>query len=580
MNEVEEIKEKIDIVDFIGGYLQLKKAGQNYKALCPFHNEKTPSFMVNPERQIFKCFGCGEGGDVFEFLMKMENLDFKEALEILSEKTGVKLKKSRKQVWNNFENPSDMSSNTNKISKKRLYDINLLSARVFNKILLDHSSAKKALDYLIQKRGLTKKTIQEFLIGYAPPKNILSSFLKKKGISNLEAQRAGSPDRFFNRIVFPITDILGNMVGFTGRAMDDSQMPKYLNTAETVIFNKSKLLYGLNMAKTDIKTQEKVVLVEGQMDVILSYQSGIKNTVASSGTALTPEQLKIISRFDSEIILAYDQDEAGAKAVQKAIDLILSAGIDARIASWPNDYKDPGEVVVASMELWKKSINEAVPYFDWLLETLIKKYGRETSVQKKKIAREILPLLAKISNDIEKSHWIKITANKLEVGEQNIIDALDKISLRSKSQYGMQTIEPSIENEKKRIEPEEELLTLLISKKELWDKYQSAVSGDIYTRLRKDYSKIKDPEGLEKVLGVEIAKKIKNWTFELERLYDFNDISSLEKGVENFLVKLKEKEREKLKQKFAFAINQAEKENNREKIKELLKEFQDKIKEP
>lgn len=331
MDEVEEIKRRIDIVDLISSYLTVKKAGSNYKAICPFHQEKTPSFMVSAEKQIFKCFGCGEGGDIFTFIEKMENLEFPEALKMLADRAGVQLKRKK------------FVPEEGKDRKTRLYKINDLAARVFNKILTTHPSGRVALEYL-KKRGINEQTINEFTIGYASSSRSMREFLLKKGFRPTELSEAGSPDRFFKRIIFPIRNRMGNTIAFTGRVIDPKLEPKYLNTPDTIIFHKGEVLYNLDQARGAIKQKNAVIVVEGQMDVISSHQAGVKNIVASSGTALTADHLQILYRYTPNIIFAFDSDSAGLLTAKKAYQMAISEGFNVRMIKLntrDNEFKDP-----------------------------------------------------------------------------------------------------------------------------------------------------------------------------------------------------------------------------------------------
>jgi DNA primase len=347
MNEVEEIKAKIDIVDLLSNYLTLKKAGANWKSICPFHQEKTPSLMVSREKQIFKCFGCGAGGDIFEFIKLIEHLEFPEALKLLAERCGVTLEK-RKPL------PGEAPD-----QKTKLFQINDLSARFFHKILLDHPVGQEALNYL-KIRKINPQTIKNFLLGYAPQKEVLGNWLRTKGFTTQEIAQAGSPDRFRNRLIFPITNPLSKVIAFTGRILNPHDQPKYLNTPDTPIFHKSHVLYGLEKAKMAIKEKDQVILVEGQMDVISSYQAGITNVVASSGTALTEEHLKILSRYTPNIVFAFDQDSAGTEASKRAIDLAIKQDFNVRLA-FLREVKDPGEAIEKDPQIFIEAITLSWP---------------------------------------------------------------------------------------------------------------------------------------------------------------------------------------------------------------------------
>ena len=311
MTDLDLIKSKIDLVDYIGRVVPLKKAGTNWKGVCPFHQEKTPSFMVSPEKGIWHCFGCARGGDIFKFVMEKEGVEFVEALQMLAETTGVTLSKAPQQSG----------------QRKTLLEINELTAKYFAKALSDTASGRQAKDYLVG-RGLTLNSIADFRVGYAPSTGrALVEFLRHRGYAEADIERAGVAtrkgrflqDKFVHRIMFPLTDALGRVVAFTGRVLDPKQQPKYLNSPETPLFHKSETLYGLHLAKMAMQQSGSVVLVEGQMDVISSRQAEVVNVVGVSGTALTAEQMKIISRYARDVILALDADAAGGGATKRAI---------------------------------------------------------------------------------------------------------------------------------------------------------------------------------------------------------------------------------------------------------------------
>ena len=360
---VQEIKERLDIVDFIRSYIPLLPAGKNLKALCPFHKEKTPSFMVSPERQTWHCFGaCGEGGDIFKFLMKYENLEFYEALKILAEKAGIELKKISPAEHKQFN---------------VLYEINEAAKKFFVGQLAEGVN-KEALKYL-KDRGLKKETIEEFELGFSPASfDNLSHYLINLGFDVKDVERAGLNykndrgsyiDRFRERIMFPIYNHFGKVVGFSGRLLPHLEKPeigKYVNSPETLIFNKSRLLYGFHKTKEAIRRLKSAVLVEGQMDFLMLYQEGVKNLAAASGTALTNEHLKTFKRLTDRLILFFDNDEAGLKAVERAIDLGISNDFNIRVLIL-KDYKDPAEAAQKSpssiLELLEKTESATEFYF-------------------------------------------------------------------------------------------------------------------------------------------------------------------------------------------------------------------------
>lgn len=419
MDQIDQIRSKIDIVELINSYVPLKKSGRNFKALCPFHSEKTPSFIVSPERQIFKCFGCGVGGDVFKFLMEYEKMTFSEALRFLADKAGIKLKRFR---------PSAAQQ-----EKERLLTINHLASEFYHFILLNHPIGKKGLDYLL-KRGIRRSSIQLFKLGYAPNSwdNLIRYLVGKKGYNPADLEKAGliikkRYDRFRGRIIFPLTDNRGNVLGFSGRTLKpDLKGAKYINTPETTLYHKGELLYGLTQTKEFIKKADFAVVVEGEIDVISSYQAGVKNVVAIKGSALTENQVNLIKRFTSNITLALDADLAGDVAVKRGIEIADFIGLNIRIAQ-PKYGKDPDECARHSPTLWRKSVARAIPVFDFYLKSAVSRFNKDTAEGKKKISEELIPIMAKITNEVIKAHYLKKLADILEVSEEAVIKEVERV---------------------------------------------------------------------------------------------------------------------------------------------------------
>ncbi len=415
MDTISEIKQKIDIVDLIGSYVSIKKAGRNYKGLCPFHSENTPSFMVSPELQIFKCFGCGEAGDIFKFIQKIEGVEFSTALEQLAQKAGVKLEKR------------DYDPESSK--RKQLYHINSLAAKYYHYILTRHPQGKKGLEYLTKTRKLKPETIEFFQLGYAPDTwDSLLKFLKKQNIHENEMLDAGVIterssgggyiDKFRGRIIFPFKGIDGKIIGFNGRTIFDRE-PKYLNTAETSVFHKGSFLFNLANAKIDIK-KEGAVIVEGQMDVITAYQAGIKNVIASSGTALTEAQLKILQRYTNDLIFCLDSDSAGVNAVYRAVEIAERLGFNIRVAVIPSNYKDLDEVINDSPGKAKKVIKDAVDVYDFYISSTLKANPKESALGKKLILETLTPIFSKIRNPVIVDHYSKVLAAELNLSEDTV----------------------------------------------------------------------------------------------------------------------------------------------------------------
>jgi DNA primase len=437
MDQLEEIKSKIDIVELISSYLPLKKTGRNFKALCPFHSEKTPSFIVSPERQIFKCFGCGEGGDIFKFLMKIENIDFGEAVRELAQRAGVKLTQYR-------------PSNDEK-EKQILYEINHLAEEFYHFLLTSHPVGKGALTYVLG-RGISQDSIKLFKIGFAPPgwRNLYNFLVSKKGYEAKDLERAGLVirretrdlrderqetknlsgdyyDRFRGRIMFPLRNHRGYVCGFAGRILEsqakslsaDRQEAKYVNTPETPIYHKSDLLYGLSETKEEIKKKDEVVLVEGEFDMISSYQAGVKNVAAIKGSALTINQIHLLSRFTKNIVLALDQDLAGDQAARRGIEVADEQGMMVKVVKIKGG-KDPDEVAQKRPDLWRQLVKEAMPVYDYLIASALARFDKETIEGKRKISEEMIPALARINNEIIKDHYVRLLAEKLGVDQEAI----------------------------------------------------------------------------------------------------------------------------------------------------------------
>lgn len=427
-NQTELIKSKIDLVEFIGSYIPVKKAGRSYKANCPFHNEKSPSFVISPERQIWHCFGaCHDGGDVIKFLMKWENITFYEALKELAVKAGVKLESV------GFE---DKEWKT----KEVLMRINVLAADYFEYILHSTAYGKEALTYL-EGRALHPKMIKTFKLGYAPQSwDSLLRFLKKKNYKEEDIFNAGLLsqsgsnhyyDRFRGRIMFPIKDIRGNIIGFSGRLLSsDPGAAKYVNTPETTIYHKRESLFGIHLAKDAIKKQDNVLLVEGEFDMILPYQHGVENVVAIKGSAVTKEQLGVLKRLTKKITLALDADAAGEDAVKRGIREAEEMEFDISVVTVENG-KDPDEAVRNDHVAFKKSLQHAVPIYDFLITLAIKTHGDSSPYAKKQIGDDIVPYIGRIHNPIVQSYYIKKIAALLDVSDESV-ERLTRNSNRQK----------------------------------------------------------------------------------------------------------------------------------------------------
>lgn len=567
-DQVQEVKERVNIVDLIGNYVELKSTGSNLKGLCPFHQEKSPSFMVNEERQIFKCFGCGEGGDVFTFLERVEGFNFREALEYLAEKVGIKLVKNNSQDWEKFKD-----------QKTRIYGLNRAAARFFNYLLVNHPKGKNALQYL-QNRGLTNESIKTFELGFAPNNYELRSWLFKKGFNDLDLASAGRPEKFRNRVMFPLKDALGNIVGFTGRSLSDDNEPKYLNSPETAVFKKNKNIYGLSEAKDKIRHTRSIILVEGQMDVITSHQAGFTNTVASSGTALTLEHLQVLRRYSEELILVFDNDEAGHKATIKAIQLAQGLDFNLKTVSIPEEFKDADEAIKNNPDIWINVLGEARGALESIILKEISSIDKLDANKKKIIAKKILPLIKVLQNPIEKSHYLNFLATILGVPESALSEALQKINSDTKKGQEVAKIEQPT------ISLFEELLLLIVLRPELYKKldlpknldegkFANQIDSVVSTWYDSRNPKHSDPKALldfvKNSLEREDQLKFDLFLSEIQRRYEDSDIEKIALEIQE---KIKTKNRERLKTDLASKIKLAEDEGDRAKVKELVAELQ------
>jgi DNA primase len=440
MTDVQLIKDRVDIVQLIQEYVPLKKAGVNWKAPCPFHQEKSPSFMVNPEKQIWHCFGCNKGGDVFSFLEQIEGLEFTESLTLLARRAGVEL-------TNNF------SSKINQTERNRMQEINAKAAYFFHHFLLEIPASQIARDYL-KRRNVQDQTLLDWQIGYIPDQwDLLTRYLLKKGYSTTDLVNAGLVikregadektgrgfyDRFRGRVMFPICDLHGAVVGFTGRVLVETEKSggKYVNSPQTMIYDKSRLLYGLDKAKTAIKAKGIAIIVEGQMDVISCHQMGMKNVVAASGTALTPEQIKLLKRYCTTVAVAFDADGAGENADKRGIQVAIEQGLSVKVISIPSHIaKDADECINKDPKIWIKAVEDAMDSMEWYFKTVFEKYSIKNPKDKQTIATILLEQISHVPSAVEKDHWIKKLAENLRVEREVLLSELKLDKNKSRTNY-------------------------------------------------------------------------------------------------------------------------------------------------
>jgi DNA primase len=431
--KVSEIKNAADIVDVVSEVVILKKTGNNYVGLCPFHSEKTPSFTVSPEKKIFYCFGCTVGGNVFSFLMKHDGISFPDAAKILARRYGIdiptrKISQQQKHRMSQREN---------------LLAVNRQAMEFFRQELLEKTSGKRAMEYL-KKRGISKEIIASFNLGYIPEgwdnivkfyskKKISLSIVEKAGLIVSREKKVGFYDRFRGRIIFPIFDLNMQVIGFGGRVMDDS-MPKYLNSPETPIYNKSRSLYGLHLAKIKCRESEKVYIVEGYFDLLALHQHGLQNSVATLGTSLTPDHVKILRGFigkDGKVILVYDSDDAGIKAAMRSIGIFMRAEVDASVIVLPQGYDPDSYLFEFGYESFLKTDSKAKSLMSFLIDSAVKKHG--LSIEGKiRVISELNEPLASISDNVARSLYIKKLAESINIDESTVREKIRKISVRKK----------------------------------------------------------------------------------------------------------------------------------------------------
>ena len=450
-NIIDQVQVRSDIVEVVSRYIPLAKAGRNYKAPCPFHHEKTPSFIVSPDKQIYHCFGCGAGGNVFSFVMKQENIEFPEAVEMLAEKAGIKLPRFGAEK-------KELTSLAN-----QLYKINETAVSFFQETLERNQQAKEYL----ASRGIGEDTIKKFRIGYAPDgwegllsffrkKNIDGALLEKAGLA-ISNEKGGHYDRFRKRLIFPIFDLKDRVLGFGGRVLDSS-LPKYMNSPETYIYSKGRHLYGLNFSRDDIKKQTYALIVEGYLDFIIPYQAGAKNIIATLGTALTIDQVKLLKRFAGTMIMVYDPDEAGEAASLRNMDMFIGEGVNVYIAELPKGFDPDGYIRKFGTDDFIKLTKASKNLFEYKLYKLSNKFDIKSAHGKAAIAGEMLPTISRIENAVLRSNLIKKLAERLSVDEESIRTELKKV----KPDYSARAYNVTVAEAKKDSKSAEKMILALL----------------------------------------------------------------------------------------------------------------------
>lgn len=556
-SSVDQIKSKIDIVTLVSSYIKLEKAGTNFKGRCPFHNEKTPSFFVSGDRGSYYCFGCQAKGDIFTFVQEFEGLDFIGSLKVLAERAGVEL---------------DNYKNGEKTEKERLFSV--LETAVFffqNKL----SENKTALDYLYS-RGLNDDSIKNFRIGYAPSEwRQLHEYLSSKGISDKDmisvglvkqkdnvASRSGYYDTFRGRIMFPISDSSGRVVGFSGRILvPDDKAPKYLNTPETELFNKSEVLFGLDKAKKDIRLKDYSILVEGQMDLVMMHQVGLTNTVASSGTALTEMHLTKLRRLSERVMMSFDSDSAGFNASDRSAKIALSLGMDLKLVQMP-EGKDPADLAKDDPELLKECFRNSKSIVDFYVDTLLSKNldPKDLAIE---IRKNVLPYIAQMKDKTDQSHWVSVIKKKTFLNEEALWEDLKKISVNPNWSDNVKSSAPP----GRRVEAIERRMYGIL----VWQKQNKIEDRIVDTD--KIEKKIKDIfkdrwEQLEEIL----EKEKESILFETESYY--SNKTKMDMEIDELLVSLEEEYLKKELSEAMVSLQKAEQKKDSGEVLRYLEECQ------
>ena len=643
-SQVEEIKNRLNIVEVIGGYVRLKKAGVNYRGICPFHSEKKPSFFVSPVRQIWHCFGCGLGGDVFGFIKQIEGVEFGDALRILAQKAGIELKRQDPKL---------------RTARQRLYEICELACLFFEAQLKSSKVGQEAKKYLLS-RAIKEESIKKWRLGYSPEVwQGLSDFLVSKGYNREEIEKAGLAikseksqgfyDRFRGRIIFPVFDLHSQVVGFGARVFKkvvpagqspdqggsarsatslaggparscysvagggEEEIAKYINTPQTILYDKSQTLYGLDRAKIAIRKQAECVVTEGYTDVIMAHQAGFENTVAVSGTALTPFHLNILKRYTETLVLAFDMDIAGDSATKRGIDLAQERGFNIKIIKQfktdsdadsiehPRQGQDPADIIAENPANWQKAVKEAHSILDFYFDSALSSYNKKTVEGKKAIAKILLPVIKRIPNKIEQSFWIQKLSSILSVREDVILEELKKVKFEAFPAFGSLAEEKTaslsascgfIKSEGRKKMLEEKIIALILKDPEVLDLINIQHLSLFSEKVKKFLEDIKKFVLEQKTLKSE-NKDFKTIVSDFSANYK---IAEEDEGLKNFLAALSlraeveydedaEEEmqlclaalksieiKNKLKE-ISEEIKKAEEEKNSEKINNLMADF-------
>ncbi len=577
MDAKDEVKERLSVEDVVGEYIELKRAGRNLKGLSPFTKENTASLMVSPEKQIWHDFSSNQGGDMFSFVMLVEGIDFKEALEILARKAGVEIKRYK--------------GDGNRAKKKaRIQEALQLATKYYHVSL---SKNKTALDYVVKKRGYGKQILTSFQIGYAPDSgNALRTFMTKRGFSDAELKeaglvtqrRGGYGDMFRGRIMVPLADGQGNPIGFTARVLDDG-LPKYINTPQTMVYDKSRHVFGLHLAKDAIREHNFVVVVEGNMDVVASHKTSVHNVVATAGTAITTEHLKQVYRISNDIRLAFDQDRAGIEATERAIPLAQGLGIRLSIIDVPNG-KDPDELIKIDPAAWETVVTKSVYVMDWLMARYSDAYDLSSAEGKRMFTDKVLSVLAQVKDPVEQEHYVAEVAKKIASSTEVVKKKLDQIGKQSAPKKKPIKADPVVAEKEQVASAYQDLLLGIVLRYGDADHSFNGVESTFFTGeqrqvLARYIQKFQQRPRIETVPPElqPLSDYVKLVLFKTEELYD--DWSASDRIIEaiGLARRLKSDHQQTRKNLLTEQIRSAEAAGDQAAQQKLLKEFDELLKE-
>ncbi len=579
---LDDVRSRTDIVELVSEYLPLKKTGQNYVGLCPFHQEKTPSFTVSTAKQIFYCFGCGAGGNVFSFLMKIDNLPFLEAVELLANRLGLEVPRSK-------------GSREKRQRKDRFYELNAHAANYYHRILVHEAEAERARKYLFG-RGVKKTSVERFLLGFAHDAGRgLLEFLRGKDFSGQDIRNSGLfierygnlQERFRGRVIFPIHDARGRCLGFGGRALRDGE-PKYLNSPESPVFNKSRNLYGLHLAIPAIREEKNIIVVEGYLDCITAQEYGFRNTVASLGTAFTQDQARLLMRYTKDVILAFDQDAAGSAATIRSAGFLQGPGVKVRILDLP-EAKDPDEFLrTRGGEAFAEAIkNRTISYFEFRLDQLLQQYNPANVIDRAEIARELVEELAQIPNHVVREGFLQMAAQRIHTSEEAIrlelSRTLSKQQTRKdkidKNRYNMEQGKQTFE--KQHLTAEEAakrgLFRYMCQDSELKERVQEDLGDQVFTVKMRNYLDLFEKHDWGSPAEVMNCVDISDQEELAELLMSSEDrhLDQVQKErlVEDYIRTLKKEQLRQVIQIKQAGLRECEKKGDQEGIKDLLAEI-------